>query len=227
METLAAHPHPPLIVPAAAAEPDAENHAPAETAAELTTGFAGMTIKGTTYDTREKAGAALLDACAALAETKGRESVEIGSYRGFSMHIQLEMFSAVSLTLKGQMSHKADLGSNPTGNITRMDNALDKMPGRIQALLRQIDNLNQQMEAAKAEIGKPFPQEAELQQKSARLIELDAELNLDGKSSEISSEQDERQSAKNPRPSVLDSLKRPLPPRVRPAEKLKSTQQER
>ena len=168
-----------------------------------------------------------MDVCAALAEAKGRESVEIGSYRGFSMHIRLEIFSTLSLTLKGQMSHKVDLGSNPSGNITRMDNALDKIPGRIQALLRQIDNLNQQMEAAKAEIGKPFPKEAELQQKSARLIQLDAELNLDGKSSEISSEQDERQSAKNPRPSVLDSLKRPLPPRVRLAEKLKSTQQER
>ena len=227
MKTLAAHPHPPLSVPAAAAEQDSENDAPAQTTGTLATGFAGMTVKGKTYDTREKAGAAILDVCAALAEAKGRESVEIGSYRGFSMHIRLEIFSTLSLTLKGQMSHKVDLGSNPSGNITRMDNALDKIPGRIQALLRQIDNLNQQMEAAKAEIGKPFPKEAELQQKSARLIQLDAELNLDGKSSEISSEQDERQSAKNPRPSVLDSLKRPLPPRVRLAEKLKSTQQER
>ena len=225
METLAAHPHPPLIV--SAAGPDAENHAPAEAAAELTTGFAGMTIKGETYDTREKAGAALLDACAALAETKGRESAEIGIYRGFSMRIKLEMFSTVSLMLKGQMSHKVDLGSNPTGNITRIDNALDKMPGRIQALLRQIDNLNQQMEAAKAEIGKPFPQEAELQQKSARLIALDAELNLDGKSSDISSEQAEQQRAKNPRPSVLESLKRPLPSKEKHAEKPKSAQQER
>jgi len=227
MKTLAAHPHPPLIVPAASAEQDGENDAPAQTTGTLTTGFAGMTVKGKTYDTREKAGAAILDACTALTETKEREPVEIGSYRGFPMYIRLEIFSTFSLTLKGQMSHKVELGSTPTGNITRMDNALDKMPGRIQALLRQIDNLNQQMEAAKAEIGKPFPQEDELQQKSARLIQLDAELNLDSKSSEIGSEQAERESAKNPRPSVLDSLKRPLPPRVKPAEKLKSTQQER
>ena len=227
MKTLAAHPHPPLIVPAAAAEQDGENDAPAQTTGTLTTGFAGMTVKGKTYDTREKAGAAILDACTALAETKGRELVEIGSYRGFSMHIGLELLSTISLTLKGQMSHKVELGSTPTGNITRMDNVLDKMPGRIQALLRQIDNLNQQMEAAKAEIGKPFPQEDELQQKSARLIQLDAELNLDSKSSEIGSKQTERQSAKNPRPSVLDSLKRPLPPRNKSADRPRTSQQER
>lgn len=84
------------------------------------------------------------------------------------------------LTLKGEMSYKVELGPDARGNLTRIDNALAGMPDRLKAVRAQLDNLYQQQAAAKAELGKPFPQEAELQQKSARLAELNALLDMDG-----------------------------------------------
>ena len=83
------------------------------------------------------------------------------------------------LTLKGAMSHPVELGSDPRGNITRIDNALASIPRRQQNVENKLNDLNQQMTTAKAELGKPFPQEEELKTKSARLAELDAKLNLD------------------------------------------------
>ena len=85
------------------------------------------------------------------------------------------------LLLKGQMTHRATLGTDPRGNLTRIDNALSQMPQRLEAVKNQLDNLYQQQAAAKAEVGKPFPQEQELRDKSARLAELDVLLNMDGR----------------------------------------------
>lgn len=83
------------------------------------------------------------------------------------------------LTLKGEMSHPVELGTDARGNITRIDNALAGIQKRIQNVQNKLNDLNQQMATAKAELGKPFPQEEELRAKSARLAELDAKLNLD------------------------------------------------
>ena len=182
LETLAAHPHP-------------------------EDGFAGMEIRGDTLTDKENAGAALLDACK---EVKGSEPVQIGSYRGFTMSVEFSAWKQeYTLLLKGQMTHRASLGTDPRGNLTRIDNALSQMPQRLEAAKAQLDNLYQQQAAAKEEVGKPFPYEDDLRVKSARLVELDTLLNLDGRGRS----QPEPVIAKSARPSVLDSLKRPVPPR--------------
>ena len=182
MATLAAHPHP-------------------------EDGFAGMEVRGDTLTDKENAGAALLDACK---EVKGSDPVLVGSYRGFAMSVQFDAWKQeYTLLLKGQMTHRATLGTDPRGNLTRIDNALGQMPQRLEAVKNQLDNLYQQQAAAKAEVGKPFPQEQELRDKSARLAELDVLLNMDGRGRPAP----EAVLAKSSRPSVLEGLKRPVPPR--------------
>ncbi len=163
--------------------------------------FAGMFIRGDTLTDKDNAGAAILEACK---EVKGTEATEIGSYRGFTMSLSFEGFHH-QLTLKGEMSYKVELGPDARGNLTRIDNALAGMPDRLKAVHAQLDNLYQQQAAAKAELGKPFPQEAELQQKSARLAELNALLDMDG--SKAAPQQVAKRLAKSERPSVLDKLK--------------------
>lgn len=143
-------------------------------------GFAGMEIKGMSYTDKASAGTALLDACR---EITGTEPVIIGNYRGFALSVKFSGFTH-KLTLKGAVSYQVELGADARGNFTRIDNALDKMPENLETCKIKLSNLLQQQEAAKAEIGKPFPQEEELQRKSARLAELDAELNIGGKQPE-------------------------------------------
>ena len=118
---------------------------------------------------------------------------------------EIRMWKTYTLTLKGQMTHRVELGSDARGNLVRIENALDKMPERLRSVQEQLENLYNQQAAAKAEVGKPFPQEQELAAKTARLIELDMELNLDGKGQP----QPEQAIAKSTRPSVLDRLKAP------------------
>ena len=156
---------------------------------------------------KENAGAALLDACK---EVKGSDPVQIGTYRGFTMSVEFSAWKQeYTLLLKGQMTHRATLGTDPRGNLTRIDNALSQMTQRLESVQNQLSNLYQQQAAAKEEVGKPFPYEDELKSKSARLVELDMLLNIDGKGHT----RPETVVAKSARPSVLDSLKRPVPPR--------------
>ena len=119
-----------------------------------------------------------MDAAAAIAET---DPVEIGSYRGFGITAQIIMFGDHKVSFKGAVSYTIDLGESATGNITRIDNALAKLPEHMKEYQAKVADLRQQMESAKAEAAKPFAMEAELQRKSARLAELDAALNLGGK----------------------------------------------
>ena len=182
LEVLAAHPHP-------------------------EDGFAGMEIRGDLLTDKENAGAALLDACK---EVKTSDPVQIGSYRGYAMSVEFSAWKQeYTLLLKGQMTHRATLGTDPRGNLTRIDNALAQMPQRLEAAKAQLDNLYQQQAAAKEEVGKPFLYEEELKSKNARLVELDTLLNIDGKGPAHA----EAVVAKSARPSVLDHLKRPVPPR--------------
>ena len=138
---------------------------------------------------------------------KSSEPVQIGSYRGFTMFISFNAFEKqYELTLRREMSHKTTLGSDPRGNLIRIDNALAQMPQRLISVQSQLDNLYQQQEAARAEVGKPFPYEQELREKSARLVELDTELNMDGRGR---SQPERTTVAKSARPSVLSKLKVP------------------
>lgn len=170
-------------------------------------GFAGMQIGNDILTDKEDAGTAILDACK---QVKNSDLTPIGSYRGFSMYICFDVFNQeYNVQLKGEMTHRATLGTDARGNLIRIDNALSQMNGRLESTKVQLDNLYQQQTAAKDEVGKPFPNETEFQIKSARLIELDTLLNIDGKKTK-----DNQQSLEDTsRPSVLESLKRPIPPR--------------
>ena len=174
-------------------------------------GFAGMEVKGDLLTDKDNAGAAILEA---FKDAKGMEPVPIGSYRGFAMSLTVEDFGRdFVLTLKGKMNHRVTLGKDARGNLTRIDNALSAMPDRLQNVRNTLDALTAQMETAKAELGKPFPQEDELRTKSARLAELNAELNIDDRTPMEQAAEDAPavQSAKAERPSVLAKLKAPLP----------------
>ena len=169
-------------------------------------GFVGMVIRGDNLTDKENAGAALIDA---LKDVKSGGSVEIGTYRGFTMTASFEsMFKQCMLTLHGEMTHRVEMGEDPRGNLIRIDNALAKMPERLTAVKAQLENLYHQQEAAKSEVGKPFPYEADLTAKTARLVELDMQLNLGGGHPQP---QPEQTVAKRDRPSILDRLKQPLP----------------
>ena len=185
MQTLSAHPHP-------------------------VDGFAGMEVKGDLLTDKDNAGAAILEA---FKDAKGMEPVPIGSYRGFAMSLTVEDFGRdFVLTLKGKMNHRVTLGKDARGNLTRIDNALNAMLDRLQNVRNTLDALTAQMETAKAELGKPFPQEDELRTKSARLAELNAELNIDDRTpmEQMAEDAPAVQSAKAERPSVLAKLKAPL-----------------
>jgi hypothetical protein len=139
--------------------------------------FAGMEVLGRSLSEKEAAGTAILNACKTV---KDRESIPLGHYRGFTMTLAVENFGKdYVLTLKGQMSHKVSLGTDSRGNILRIDNALEQIPRRSEQACAALNDLYHQRDAAKLEIEKPFPQDAELQEKSARLAELDAALNME------------------------------------------------
>ena len=169
-------------------------------------GFAGMTVLADELMDKDNAGAALIEAAK---KATGLDPVEIGTYRGFQMSVTLEDFGRkYVLTMQGRLRHQTALGSDPRGNLIRLDNALAQMPQRLQAFQTQLDETYHQQEAAKAELDKPFPYEEELRDKTARLIFLDAELNLDANKGG----QQDQVVAKAARPSVLDKLRSQLTP---------------
>ena len=162
-------------------------------------GFCGMEILGKHYAEKADAGEIILAACK---EMKGTDPIPLGSYRGFQMELSFDSFRhEFDIVLKGSMSHRVALGTDARGNLTRLDNALAGVPEKLENAKEQLTNLYNQQEAAKVELGKPFPQEAELAMKSQRLAELDAALNME----DTVESRSERSSAE--RPSVLADLK--------------------
>lgn len=140
-------------------------------------GFIGIEIGGKRYTDKAQAGEAFMDAVAAVIE---HEFVDVGKYRGFTISARWDGFDH-KVIFQGRNSYRIETGTDARGNITRIDNALAKLPEQLTKLRDELDNLHSQMEAAKAEVGKPFPHEDELRQKSARLAELDAALNIGSK----------------------------------------------
>ena len=165
--------------------------------------FCGMTIKGVTYDEKKTAGERLVLACS---ELPNAEEKVIGSYRGFELSLRFDTFrSEYQAILKGQRRYPVALGTDPLGNIIRLDNSLNNFPERINSAENELATLHQQQAAAQIEVEKPFPQEEELAEKSARLAELNAQLDVDEKNHEP--EQDEEEQEDSPRrPSVLAAL---------------------
>ena len=165
--------------------------------------FCGMVIKGVTYDEKKTAGERLVLACS---ELPNAEEKAIGSYRGFELSLRFDTFrSEYQALLKGQRKYTVPLGNDPLGNIIRLDNSLNNFPERITAAENELDTLHQKQAAAQIEVEKPFPQEEELAEKSARLAELNAQLDVDEKNHEPEQDEEEQEDAPR-RPSVLAAL---------------------
>jgi len=227
MKTLAKHPHPTVIEekpakvdgepPVEPAAPDGEP--PVNGGTSASKGFAGMEFHGELVTDKIEAWKLLIAEMRRTAKIREEQHlvdpVEVGKYRGFSAAMSVEDFgSTFVLTLQGQMTHRVELGMDVVGNFLRIDHALDKMPERIAALQTQINSIQSQMEVLRNEVNRPFAQETELQQKSARLAELNAALGIDDGTAPAAGEPaPEERLAKEARPSVLNNLKRPLPPR--------------
>ena len=166
-------------------------------------GFCGMTIRGVTYDEKKTAGERLVLACS---ELPNAEEKVIGSYRGFELSLRFDTFrSEYQAILKGQRRYPVALGTDPLGNIIRLDNSLNNFPERINSAENELATLHQQQAAAQIEVEKPFPQEEELAEKSARLAELNAQLDVDEKSHDPEQDEEEQEDAPR-RPSVLAAL---------------------
>lgn len=167
-------------------------------------GFAGITLNGKAFSDKEEAGTSLLEASK---QATSCEPVQIGSYRGFEIRASLENFGKDRmLTLVGHLSHRVMLGNDPRGNLIRVDNVIKDIPKLLSASQDQLQNIQKQVALANAEIGKPFPQEAELVQKSQRLAELNTILDMDVRRNDSEHASEDRESAG--RPSVLDALHR-------------------
>ena len=147
----------------------AEHPKPAE-------GIAPMALNGVTYAERENAGKAIIHACTHM---NGAETIPVGSYRGFDMALTYDSkTNEFHMTLKGSLSHTAVLGADAGGNVTRIDNALEKIDERLESARSQLAHATEQLENARTEMTAPFPKEAELAEKTRRLNELNVLLNL-------------------------------------------------
>lgn len=164
-------------------------------------GFAGIELNGANYTERVAAGEALLNF---LPEVQNMEPVHVGSFRGFDVGVALEHFGKHILTLSGAAEHHVELGADARGNIQRIENALAGLGRQLENARGHLEDLERQVETAKAELKKPFPQEAELREKSARLIELNAELDMENSTLPEPVSEEER-------PSVLAKLREPIP----------------
>ena len=168
--------------------------------------FCGMTIKGMVYDDKKAAGERLL---LARQEMPNADMMLLGTYRGFELNIRFDSFkNEHQAVLRAELSYPVSLGDDARGNITRLDNAIDNFADRIADAENALQNLEQQKQAAEVEVAKPFAQEEELAEKSARLSELNALLNIDRDRSSSQDAPEETEETETPatRPSVLAAL---------------------
>ena len=168
--------------------------------------FCGMTIKGMVYDDKKAAGERLL---LARQEMPNADMMLLGTYRGFELNIRFDSFkNEHQAVLRAELSYPVSLGDDARGNIIRLDNAIDNFADRIADAENALQNLEQQKQAAEVEVAKPFAQEEELAEKSARLAELNVLLNIDRdrSSSQDTPEESKKTEAPATRPSVLAAL---------------------
>ena len=145
--------------------------------------FVGMVILDTPYADKEAAGKAIIDVCTKMT---GSDAVALGQYRGFSLTLSYDGASnEYRMTMKGTLSHTVVLGADVFGNITRMDNALEAFHDKLKAVREDLESNKVQLENARTEMDTPFAKEDELQQKTARLKELNILLNMDQKDHEL------------------------------------------
>ena len=153
-------------------------------------GFSPMVVMGSTYTEKSEAGKAILSVCERVTTSSTRP---LGEYRGFKTDIGFDTMSReFFIILHGALSHKVPLGQDANGIITRLDNAIENFENRKQGCELKLEELRNQVENAKAEIAKPFPREAELDEKCKRLAELNAELDMDKRENEIVDDAEEQ-----------------------------------
>ena len=163
--------------------------------------FVGMTVKGAFYSEKADAGNAILEACKAMTNP---DPISLGEYRGFTMELYFEA-REYKVRLKGELGYPVTLGTDTFGNITRLDNALEGLPKRLEMNEMELDNLKKQFETAKVDVERPFPQEEELKAKTDRLNELNALLNVDKRENEIvGGEPDEGEEPTEKKPRDLE-----------------------
>ena len=145
--------------------------------------FEKMNIKGTNFTERKEAGEKIIEICKSMTNP---EPLEIGEYKGFKIILSFDtMDRKFYASMKNNLSYKTELGSDPSGNITRIDNVLNGIETRLSGVENNLEDTKKNYESAKKEIEKPFPQEEELKTKSKRLDELNIKLNLNNKDKEI------------------------------------------
>ena len=145
--------------------------------------FEKMNIKGTDFTERKEAGEKIIEICKSMTNP---EPLEIGEYKGFKIILSFDtMDRKFYASMKNNLSYKTELGSDPSGNITRIDNALNGIETRLSSVENNLEDTKKNYESAKKEIEKSFPQEEELKTKSKRLDELNIKLNLNNKDKEI------------------------------------------
>lgn len=164
-----------------------------------------ITVAGQTYTERKAAGQAIIDACTKMTDVSQR--VELGEYRGFPMTLWADTATQkFQVTMKQNLSHTIELGSDPVGNIARLDNALAAIAENLEQNKGKLENLTAQMEEAKLEVKRPFPQEQELAEKTSRLNVLRIALNMDGKST--GKRERDKEELDGGKPSIKGMLKR-------------------
>ena len=145
--------------------------------------FAGIEVKGVSYSEKAEGGQKIIDACK---EMTSPDPVPLGKYRGFDLELSFDTFEkAYQVKIKGSLSRSVSLGTDATGNITRIDNAIEKISERLEAKSRELSTLEQQFATAKAEVEKPFDKEEELTEKTNRLNVLNGLLNVDKRENEL------------------------------------------
>ena len=145
--------------------------------------FVGIEVKGVSYSEKAEGGQKIIDACK---EMTSPDPIPLGKYRGFDLELSFDTFEkAYQVKIKGCLSRSVSLGTDAIGNITRIDNAIEKIPERLEAKIRELSTLEQQFVTAKAEVEKPFDKEEELTEKTNRLNVLNGLLNVDKRENEL------------------------------------------
>ena len=165
-------------------------------------GFVGITILDQPYADKEAAGKAILDVCTKMT---GSDAVFLGQYRGFSLVLSYDGPSnEYRMTMKGTLSHTAVLGADVFGNLTRMDNVIDGLSGKLEAVRAELANTQVQLENARTELVAPFAREAELAEKTARLKELNILLNMDQKDKSLIDDVPDEDTPERPRSKGME-----------------------
>ena len=145
--------------------------------------FVGIEVKGVSYSEKAEGGQKIIEACK---EMTSPDPVPLGKYRGFDLELSFEPFEkAYQVKIKGSRSRSISLGTDAIGNITRIDNAIEKISERLEGKMQELSTLEQQFVTAKAEVEKPFDKEEELTKKTNRLNVLNGLLNVDKRENEL------------------------------------------